>query len=95
MPRRSKGARLWLRPARRNKEGKVVRRPAWVILDGGKYITTGCVEGEAERAEQLLANYISQKYHPDRAERELGLDANHMRFDDAGAFARLVQHAIA
>src|SRR4051794_4322442 len=72
MPRRSKGARLWLRPARRNKAGKVTRRSAWIILDGGKHVTTGCAEGEAERAEQVLANYISQKYHPNRAERELG-----------------------
>lgn len=66
-----KSARLWLRPARRNKAGKVTRRPAWIILDGGRHIATGCTQGEAERAEQLLANYISQKYHPDRFEREL------------------------
>jgi hypothetical protein len=71
MPRRNKGARLWLRPARRNKGGKVTARPIWVILDNGKHVATGCAEGEAERAEQVLAAYITQKYRPDRRERDL------------------------
>jgi integrase len=71
MPRRSKGARLWLRPARRNKVGKVTRHAIWIILDGGKHLATGCSEGETERAEQLLATYIAQKYHLDRRERDL------------------------
>jgi integrase len=71
MPRRSKGARLWLRPPRRDKAGKVVAHAVWLILDRGKHIATGCVEGEVERAEQVLAAYIAQKYHPDRRERDL------------------------
>src|SRR5262245_8885090 len=71
MPRRSKGARLWLRPARRDKTGKVTKRPIWLILDAGKHIATGCAEGEAQRAEQILAAYIAQKYRPERRDRDL------------------------
>jgi len=70
MPRRNKGARLWLRPARRSKTGNI-RRAVWIILDRGKHIATGCAEGEAERAEQVLAAYIAEKYDPARREREL------------------------
>jgi integrase len=71
MPRRSKGARLWLRPARRDKSGKIAHRAVWIILDGTKHIATGCAEGEIVRAEQILADYIAKKYRPDRNEREL------------------------
>src|SRR5262245_16122154 len=71
MPRRSKGARLWLRPARRDKTGKVTKRPIWLILDAGRHIATGCAEGEAQRAEQILAAYIAQKYRPERRDRDL------------------------
>jgi hypothetical protein len=71
MPRRSKGARLWLRPARRNKAGKVTRHAIWLILDGGKHFATGCAQNEADRAEQILAEYIARKYHPDRRQRDL------------------------
>jgi integrase len=71
MPRRSKGARLWLRPGRRNKAGKITKRAIWLILDRGKHIATGCAAGEAERAEQILATYIAEKYRPDRRGRDL------------------------
>src|SRR5262245_17769294 len=71
MPRRSKGARLWLRPARRDNAGTVTKRPVWLILDAGRQIATGCAEVEAEQAEQLLAAYITQKYRPGRRERDL------------------------
>ncbi len=71
MSRRSKGARLWLRPARRARAGKVVRQATWLILDQGRHIATGCAQGEAERAEQVLAEYIASKYRPDRGERDL------------------------
>jgi hypothetical protein len=71
MPRRSKGVRLWLRPARRDKTGKVTKRPIWLILDAGRHIATGCAEGEAQRAEQVLAAYIVQKYRPERRDRDL------------------------
>lgn len=71
MPRRSKGARLWLRPARRNRAGKITRQALWLILDEGHHIATGCTEGEAQRAEQFLADYIASKYHPERRVRDL------------------------
>ena len=34
MPRRSKGPRLWLQPARRSKAGRVLEGAVWVIRDG-------------------------------------------------------------
>lgn len=71
MPRRNKSARLWLRSARRNKAGKVTRRAIWIILDGGKHVATGCSQGEAQRAEQILAAYIAEKYDPTRRERDI------------------------
>jgi hypothetical protein len=69
MPRRSKGARLWLRPARR--ACKITRRASWIILDRGKHIATGCAEDEARKAEEKLAQYIGNKYSPNRIERDL------------------------
>ena len=71
MPRRRKRARLWLRPGRRNEAGKITRSESWVILDCGKHIATGCAASEAERAEQILAAYIAEKYRPDRRTRDV------------------------
>jgi integrase len=58
MPRRSKGPRLWLQPARRGKDGKLFERAVWVIRDGGLKRSTGFGPNEAEKAQTLLANYI-------------------------------------
>lgn len=64
MPRPSKGARLWLRPTRTTGDK---RRPAvWLILDGQHQESTGCGAGDREKAERRLANYIAEKYAPDR-----------------------------
>src|SRR5262245_35194757 len=71
MPRPRKGARLWLRPERRNSTGKLNSNAAWFILDAGKHIATGCAAGEVAAAESKLAEYIATKYAPTRAEREL------------------------
>jgi hypothetical protein len=71
MPITRKGARLWLRPARRDSRGKIVGRSVYIILDRGKHYPTGCFTGEAERAERKLAEYISGKYKAPRKEREL------------------------
>jgi integrase len=67
MPRQSKGARLYLRAARAD------RSAAWVILDGGREISTGCDERDRDQAEKALANYLARKYetprgpsHPDK-----------------------------
>jgi integrase len=55
MPRKSKGARLYLDPARRE----------WVIRDGSHFSRTGVPEAKSEWAEKLLSEYIGQKYKPE------------------------------
>jgi integrase len=71
MPTLRKSARLWLRPARRDKRGRLIARATYLILDAGRHHPTGCFAGEAERAERKLAEYISAKYQATRKEREL------------------------
>jgi integrase len=58
MPRRAKGPRLHLRPARAD------RAPVWVILDRGKETSTGCSESDVEGSERALAAYLTDKYEP-------------------------------
>ena len=58
MPRRSKGARLWLRRRRG-------RAAIWVILDHGREISTDAGEDDIGAAERALAQYISVKRRPD------------------------------
>ena len=64
MPRKAKGARLWLRPAREDVSGS--HAASWVILDRSKHIATGCAAHEIARAEECLARYIAQKHAPVR-----------------------------
>lgn len=71
MPRRSKGPRLWLRPGKRGRGGKVIRRATWIILDGNSHIATGCLESETADAQIKLASYLGEKYQPSRTQREL------------------------
>lgn len=66
MPRRSKGARLWLQPARRDQHGRIVEQAVWVIRDGGIKRSTGFCQGQAEAAERALADYIAAKYRAPR-----------------------------
>jgi len=70
MPRRSKGARLHLRPAR-YEAGKLTHAATWIIRDGAKYQGTGCLEHEIGKAEQALKDYIAGKYSPQRKERDI------------------------
>ena len=42
MSRPGKGARLWLRPEKRNPDGTLRERAVWVIRDGPRKISTGC-----------------------------------------------------
>ena len=64
MPRRAKGLRLYLR----EREG----RPAvYVIVDGDKEHSTGCGPSDLRQAEQRLADYIADKFQPNRSERSL------------------------
>ena len=58
MARPRKGARLYLR------SGRADREALWVILDGSREVGTGCRESEREEAEKALARHISSKYAP-------------------------------
>jgi integrase len=69
MPRQSKGARLWLRPARRR--GKGIANAVWIIIDGNRHIATGCLKSQAREAEKRLAAYIAEKYQPTRHARDI------------------------
>lgn len=64
MSRPSKGARLWLRPERR--DGARVRPAVWLIRDGNHEESTGCGAGDRRGAEEALARYIASKYAPER-----------------------------
>jgi hypothetical protein len=88
MPRRSKGAHLWLRRARR-KDRRVLSNAVWIIIDGKQHIATGCFEHQAREAEKRLADYIADKYRPSRHVRELEAidvaDVLSVYLDDCGA----------
>lgn len=71
MPRPSKGAHLWLRPARRDASGNIIESARWLIKDRGRQIGTGCGLGDDAEAEKRLAEYIAEKYQPERRERPL------------------------
>jgi integrase len=71
MPRPAKGTRIWLRPARYDKAGNVTHHATWVILDAGKQHPTGCVAGEIEEAQSVLANYILERHKPKRKEQDI------------------------
>jgi integrase len=62
MPRRQKGPRLWLRPARRDARGSITHPARYFILDRGVQHGTGFGIAEADRAERALAKYIASKY---------------------------------
>src|SRR6516164_9749589 len=66
MPRRSKGARLWLQPARRDGQGRILEQAVWCIRDSGLKRSTGFGQGEAAEAERALADYIAAKYSAPR-----------------------------
>ncbi len=66
MPRRGKGIRLWLRPEERNSDGTLRKRSVWVIRDGPRKISTGCLAGDSAGAERALGEYLARKYQPSR-----------------------------
>lgn len=57
MGRRCKGARLWLRPERRDASGNLTHSASWFILDGSRQIATGCIVSERAEAENFLLKY--------------------------------------
>jgi integrase len=71
MSRPTKGVRLYLRPERRIKNGKLKERATWVIRDGKQFIATGCAAPEIAKAEEKLREYIADKYSPTRRERDI------------------------
>jgi len=66
MPRPAKGARLWLRPKRRNPDGTLRERAVWVIRDGARKISTGCSAEDRDGAERALVEHFARKYQPSR-----------------------------
>ncbi|SCM79795.1 Phage integrase [uncultured Pleomorphomonas sp.] len=70
MPRPRKGARLWLRPERKFRNGTVAK-PVWLIRDGQHEESTGCAADEVGKAERKLKEYIDSKYSPSRKERDI------------------------
>ena len=70
MPRPSKGARLWLRPARR-RGGRIIARAIWIIIDGDRHVATSCFKNQTHKAEKQLAAYIAEKYSPSRHARDI------------------------
>jgi integrase len=68
MPARNKGPRLYLRRARRDKEGE--HSSVWLILDGNDQRSTGCASNDIAGAERALATYLASKHA--RAAREVG-----------------------
>jgi|ERR1700722_2174694 hypothetical protein len=71
MPRRSKGARLQLKAARRDKSGKVTHQATWIIRDNGRDVSTGCAADEIAAAERKLEDYIASKYTTKRRVRHI------------------------
>lgn len=71
MPRRSKGARLQLKAARRNKGGKTTHQATWIIRDNGRDVSTGCAKAEIATAEEKLRDYIASKHTPKRRVRHI------------------------
>jgi integrase len=56
MPRQSKPARLWLRPASED------RASVWIILNGGKQTSTGCGKEDREGAERFLQEHLTSQF---------------------------------
>ncbi|SFI10219.1 site-specific integrase [Bradyrhizobium sp. Gha] len=71
MPRRTKGARLQLKAARRNKSGKITHQATWIIRDNGRDVSTGCAADEIAAAEEKLKDYITSKHTPKRRIRHI------------------------
>src|SRR5882672_6000679 len=66
MPRRSKGPRLWLQPARKRDDG-TLERAVWLIRDGSVKRSTGYGPRDAGKAQTALADYILSKTNGPRA----------------------------
>jgi integrase len=63
MPRHAKGPRLWLRPARRDAEGRITHVAGWFVLDGNSQSGTGLGAGATpDEKEKALSAYLVEKH---------------------------------
>jgi len=62
MPAKSKGARLWLRKARRDRAGRITHPAVWLIRDGNHQTSTGCGHDDRVGAERELELYLNRKH---------------------------------
>ena len=62
MPARNKGARLWLRRARRDRKTGDSHNAVWIIRDGPHTEGTGCRKDDRAGAERVLAEYLNRKH---------------------------------
>ena len=87
MPRRSKGPRLWLRPARR-KGGRSLPTPSGSSSTASGISPQDALRIEAGEAEKRLAAYIADKYQPARHARDIDhidiADVLSIYLDDCG-----------
>jgi integrase len=58
MPRPTSQPRLWLRKARSDKVGN--HSELWIILHGGRQISTGCHADDVDGAQRALAAYLNE-----------------------------------
>ena len=61
MPRRTKDPRLWLQPARKDRDGRIIEQAVWVIRDGSIKRSAGCGPRQAEQAARRLRDYLNAK----------------------------------
>ncbi len=71
MSRPGKGARLYLKPERRARDGSLRERSVWIIRDGSRKVATGCAAPEIRKAEGKLKEYLAEKYSPIRREQDI------------------------
>ena len=62
MSRDPKPPRLWYRKPRKAGKGRSAENGTWIILHGGRQISTGCGQGDTRGAEAALAAYIAQRH---------------------------------
>jgi integrase len=62
MPRPTKPPRLWKRRERRDADGNITSRAAWIILDRGRHVRTGVEPDDIRGAEKALADYINKRH---------------------------------
>jgi integrase len=78
----AKGARLWLRKARRDKKGKITHPAVWLILDGKHQESTECGADDRTGAERQLEAYLNRKHTQAVAESKSSRDPDQIDVAD-------------